>query len=210
MKISHTSKVLSLASVSGMLASLSLTHAADLYQPGKYAIDPMHSKVGFEVPHLVISTVEGRFDDYQGEIALDKDIKKSVVNVTIQAQSINTGIAKRDEHLKSPDFFEAAKFAQITFKSKKVEGNAQALKVTGDLTIKGVTKEVTLKGKLLGSVKDGYGNQKTAFDFSTQISRKDFGLTWNSAVEAGPVVGDKISISLKVQAALQAQKTAQL
>ncbi|MEW6057714.1 MAG: YceI family protein [Bdellovibrionota bacterium] len=178
------------------------------YTPGSYQIDPMHSKVGFEVPHLVISSVEGRFNDYQGEIMLADKIEESKVEVTINANSIDTGIKKRDDHLRSADFFETSKYPKITFKSKRVAGAAENLKITGDLTIKGVTKEVMLDGKYLGLAKDGYGNLKAAFQAETEISRKDYGLTWNNAVEAGPVVGDEIKISLKVQGAKPEKKQA--
>ena len=119
----------------------------------------------------------------------------------IEAKSIDTGIAKRDDHLRSADFFDVEKFPKVTFVSKKIEGTPASFKVLGDLTIHGVTKPVTLTGKYLGSVKDGYGNQKTAFDASTKIKRKDFGLTWNAALETGGVlVGDEVEIALNIEA----------
>ena len=173
------------------------------YTPGKYAIDSMHSSVAFEIPHLVISSVEGKFKSFSGNLDLKKDLDDSSVTATIDVASIDTGVEKRDNHLKSGDFFDAAKHKSITFKSTKVSGSAKDLKIKGDLTIKGITKTVTLKGKLLGSVTDGYGNQKVAFTAKTEISRKDFGLTWNNMVEAGPVVGDEVTIELKIQAAKQ-------
>lgn len=169
--------------------------------PGSYAIDPMHSKVGFEVPHLVISSVEGRFNDFKGDIVIAEKFAASSAKLEIEAKSVDTAIAKRDDHLRSGDFFDAKKFPKLTFQSKRFEGRPESFKLVGDLTIKGKTKEVTLDGKYLGTVKDGYGNQKAAFQATTKINRRDFGLTWNSAVEAGPVVGDEISISLKIQAA---------
>lgn len=184
------------------VASTGSAVAAEAYQPGNYAIDAMHSKVGFEVPHLVISSVEGKFDDYQGEFSLKPKFTESTLGVTIQTQSIDTGVKKRDDHLRSPDFFDAAKYPKITFKSKRVEGSPEAFKVVGDLTIRGVTREVLLEGRYLGTVKDGYGNTKAAFQAGTKLSRKDYGLVWNKMVEAGPVVGDEIAISLKIQAAL--------
>lgn len=180
--------------------SLNISQAKTNYAIGTYNIDVAHSKVGFEVPHLVISTVEGRFDDYSGKIELAKKFSDSKVEVEIKTNSIDTAIAKRDSHLKSADFFDAEKYPTISFKGKKFIGNPDSFKVVGDLTIKGVTKKVQLEGKYLGMVKDGYGNQKTAFQAKTAINRKDFGLNWNSMVEAGPVVGDQVSISLKVQA----------
>lgn len=170
--------------------------------PGTYNIDPMHSKVGFEIPHLVISTVEGTFGKFEGTITADKDITKSKVEVSIDAASINTGVDKRDEHLKSADFFDAAKNPKLTFVSKKITASGSGLKVLGTLTIKGVSKDVTLDASYLGQVKDGYGNEKIAFKAKTKISRKEFGLTWNNMVEAGPVVGDQVEIQLNIQAAL--------
>lgn len=182
-----------------MISSLALAKAK--YEPGSYAIDPAHSSVGFEVPHLVISTVEGKFTAYSGNIEFDEKLDKSKVEVSIETKSVDTGTLKRDNHLRSGDFFDVEKFPTMTFKSTAVKGSLENLQVIGDLTIKGITKSVTLKGKYLGSVVDGYGNHKVAFNLKTEVNRKDFGLTWNSMVEAGPVVGDKVTIELKVQAA---------
>lgn len=166
---------------------------------GTYAIDPMHSKVGFEVPHLVISTVEGTFRTFEGEFSVAKKFSDSKVEATIEIASIDTGVDKRDGHLRSPDFFDANKFPTMHFVSTKVEGTPKRFKMKGKLTMRGVTKPVTFDGRYLGSAKDGNGNLKAAFEAETKINRKDFGLTWNSMVEAGPVVGDEVTISLKIQ-----------
>lgn len=170
--------------------------------PGTYNIDPMHSKVGFEIPHLVISTVEGKFNSFEGQIVIDKDLAKSKVEATVQTASVDTGVGKRDEHLKSADFFDAAKYPTMKFVSKKIVANGKDLKVTGTLTLKNVSQEVTLDASYLGQVKDGYGNDKIAFKAKTKIDRKKFGLTWSNMVEAGPVVGDEVEIELNIQAAL--------
>lgn len=181
---------------------LSTAMAADKILPaGKFAIDGMHSKIGFEVPHLVISSVEGKFDKYEGNIVVDSKIEKSKVDITITTDSISTGVSKRDDHLKSPDFFDTKKFPKITFVSSKVSRSGDNLTIVGTLKIKDKSKEVTLNTKYLGEVKDGYGQDKIAFKATTQINRKEFGLTWSQAVEAGPVVGDDIEISLNIQAA---------
>lgn len=172
------------------------------YAAGAYQIDPAHSKVGFEIPHLVISTVEGKFNNFEGKIDLKDKFENSKVGVTADISSIDTGVAKRDDHLKSPDFFDAAKNPKMKFESTGISGTSDNFKLTGNLTIKGVTKKVTFDGKYLGQVKDGYGNEKVAFTAKTKISRKDFGLTWNTMVEAGPVVGDEVTIDLRIQAAL--------
>ena len=183
------------------LSSLFLMASAHAADGGQYSIDPAHSKVGFEVPHLVISSVEGSFNEMEGSISLnEKDFTKSKLNATVKAASIDTGIKKRDDHLRSGVFFQVKKYPELKFVSKSIKGDKKKFKMTGDLTIKGVTKRVTLEGKYLGSVKDGYGNLKTAFVAETTIDRKDFGLTWNSMVEAGPVVGDEVTIKLNIQA----------
>lgn len=197
-----TTSILSRFTFGLLLASVANATAPKVsYDAGKYTIDPMHSSVTFEVPHLVISTVEGKFTSFSGNLEMDKAIEKSKVDVSIETKSIDTGVGKRDDHLKSPDFFEVAKFPVMSFKSSSVKGTPEDFVIQGDLTIKGITKKVNLKSKYLGSVVDGYGNKKAAFIATTEISRKEFGLTWNSMVEAGPVVGDAISIKLKIQAA---------
>ena len=135
---------------SGLLLGLGLSASAGVkYAPAVYNIDPMHSKAGFEVPHLVISSVEGKFKTFSGKIDLNKDFSKTNVEAILEAQSIDTGVEKRDEHLKSADFFNASQFPQIVFKSTKVEGRPEKFKLIGDLTIRGVTKKVTLDSKYL-------------------------------------------------------------
>ena len=171
---------------------------------GIYTIDSMHSKIGFEVPHLVISTVEGRFETFEGEIEVKEKIEKSKVKVNIDTASISTAVDKRDEHLKSADFFDAAKYPKISFESKTIVATKDGLKVTGKLKIKKETRDVTLDLVYAGKVKDGYGQEKIAFTGKTQINRKDFGITYGSVVEAGPVIGDKVTITLTVQAAEKA------
>lgn len=191
-----------------VLASLFVSTAAfaQKVESGSYQLDAMHSKVGFEIPHLVISTVEGRFTKFSGGLELKDKFETSKVDASIEVDSIDTGVADRDTHLKSPDFFDAKKFPKITFKSSSVSGTPESFKLTGDLTIHGVTKKVTLEGKYLGTVKDGYGQQKVAFDLKGSINRKDFGLSWGNMVEAGPVVGDQVTLSLKLQAAKAGKK----
>ncbi len=168
---------------------------------GKYSLDASHSKVGFEIPHLVISTVEGRFGSFTGEFEMGEKVSSSKVTASVDISSIDTANADRDTHLKSADFFDAAKHPKMTFTSKSITGSFESFKMTGDLTIKGKTKSVVFDGKFLGNVVDGYNNTKAAFTATTKISRKDFGLTWSKAVEAGPVVGDEVTITLKIQGA---------
>jgi polyisoprenoid-binding protein YceI len=190
--------------LTGLVASLlisSLAQAESKYVAANYQVDPMHSKVGFEIPHLVISTVDGRFTKFDGGIDLAEKFDKSKVNVTVDMSSIDTGVQKRDDHLKSPDFFDVAKHPNMKFESTAISGTPEDFKLTGNLTIKGVTKKVTFDGKYLGAVKDGYGQDKTAFQAKTKINRKDFGLTWNKMLEVGPTVGDEVTIDLRIQAA---------
>lgn len=191
------SKFTAIALMLGSLSSL----ASDKYAPGIYQIDPMHSKIEFEVPHLVISSIEGRFSKVEGQIELAEQFKKTKVQAKLDATSIDTGVEKRDEHLRSADFFNTKVYPVISFKSLSLEGSSAQFKLIGNLNIRGVTRKVTLDTKYLGTVVDGYGNEKIALHGRTKINRKDFGLTWNSMVEAGPVVGDDIIIDLKIQAA---------
>ncbi|HYQ80511.1 MAG TPA: YceI family protein [Anaeromyxobacteraceae bacterium] len=165
-----------------------------------WQIDPAHTRAGFGVKHLVISTVRGEFGKTAGTLTLDEgDVTKSKVEATIDVTSIDTREPKRDEHLRSPDFFDAAKYPTITFKSTKVEkaGDGQ-LRVTGDLTMRGVTKPVTLQ--VTGptqEIKDPWGNARRGFSATTKLNRKDFGLNWSKTIEAGPVVGDEVTIDIE-------------
>lgn len=166
-------------------------------------IDTSHSGVHFSVRHMVIAKVRGSFDRFEGSVELDEtNPAASKVSVRIDARSIDTREEKRDAHLRSADFFDVETYPDLTFESTKVEKiDDERWRVTGDLTIHGVTKEVALDAEALGTGKDPWGNDRIAFQASTSINRKDFGLTWNQALETGGVlVGDKIEISLDVQA----------
>ena len=165
--------------------------------------DLTHSSVNFHVRHLMVSKVHGRFSLWSGSLELDEaDLTKSRVEVSIDATSIDTKEEKRDAHLRSPDFFDVEKYPALTFKSTAVEKRSDdELVVTGDLTIHGVTKPVKLAVELGGFVKDPWGGTRTGFSAKTSINRKDFGLHWNAALEAGGVVvGDKIEIGLEIEA----------
>lgn len=179
--------------------SSNLAIAETKYETGTFKIDPAHSSVKFEIPHLVISTVEGKFTKFDGNIEMVKPFEKSSVTATIDAASIDTANKDRDDHLRSPDFFDAKKFKSLDFKSTSVSGKPESFKMKGPLTIHGVTKEVTFDGKYLGQVKDAYGNLKSAFEAKTKINRKEFGLSWGKMVEAGPVVGEEVTLTLRIQ-----------
>ena len=156
-----------------------------------YTLDPAHTTIGFKVKHLMIANVKGSFEKFKGTIVVDeKDITKSKVNVSIEIASINTNISKRDEHLRSGDFFDAVKYPVMTFDSTKVERvGADALKVTGNLTIKGVTKQVvmTVDGPS-GEIKSPQGVAKRGASAVATINRQDFGVSWNKKLDAGGVV----------------------
>lgn len=179
---------------------------AGLSWAAEYTIDPDHSKVLFKIRHLGISTVTGRFDKFSGAFAFDpKNIQASKVTATVEATSIDTDVAKRDEHLRSADFFDVEKFPQITFVSKEIrDAQGGKFKVAGDLTIHGVTKPVTLDVELVGTVKDPWGNERAGFSATATINRKDFGLTWNKALETGGLlVGEEVWISLEIEGILK-------
>ena len=193
-------KTLKVATVSLFLLPFASAFAAETLAPGKYAIDADHSKIGFGIKHLVISTVEGRFSGVTGDVVLGKKVEDTKFSGVVKVETIDTGVAKRDAHLKSPEFFDAAKFPTITFKSKKVTGATDKLAIVGDLTIHGVTKEVTLDGVYNGSVKDPWGNERIAIEATGKINRKDFGLAWSQVVEKGPVVADDVALKISVEA----------
>jgi polyisoprenoid-binding protein YceI len=165
-------------------------------------LDPAHTHAAFTVRHLVISNVRGEFGKVAGTIALDEgDIARSKVEATIDVASIDTRQPKRDDDLRSPNFFDVAKFPSITFKSTRVEKAGDGrLKVMGDLTIHGVTRAVTLDVAATPEIKDPWGNTRRGFSAATRISRKDFGMTWAKAIDAGPVVGDEVAIEIEAEA----------
>lgn len=170
----------------------------------QWTIDPGHSLVEFSVRHLMITSVKGHFGTLEGTIVGNPDdMTGGSVEATIDATSIDTRDEKRDEHLRSADFFEVEKFPKLTFKSTDVKKTGDGTyDVTGDLTIRDKTVSVTLKTEFLGKATDPWGNEKIGFRASTAVNRKDFGLTWNAPLEAGGVlVGDEVKITLEIQAA---------
>lgn len=186
-------------------AALSVSGASPSFaEPVEYQIDPAHTQVLFKVRHLGISNVTGRFDVFEGSYTFDPDnAASSSVEATISAASVDTNEADRDKHLRSDDFLNVEKHPNITFKSKSVTkdpGDSDDYTIVGDLTINGVTKEVELDAEYGGHTTDPWGNGRTAFEAETKINRKDFGLTWNKALDAGGfVVGDEVKITLEVE-----------
>jgi polyisoprenoid-binding protein YceI len=166
-------------------------------------IDATHSGINFTIRHMVVAKVRGRFAKYSGTVQLDEaDLTRSVVEATIDASSIDTGTPQRDEHLRSADFFDVAKFPELRFRSTRIEKVEDALyRVVGELTIRDVTREVSLDVEYGGQAKDPWGNARIGLVAKTAIDRKDFGLKWNQALEAGGVlVADRVDIELDVQA----------
>ena len=180
----------------GLLAAGPAT-AAD-----KYAFDPAHTFVGFEVRHLTVSKVRGEFREFEGEILLDEDdISKSSVSAVIKAASLTTGIDRRDAHLKSSDFLSAEEFPDITFQSKRVEKAGEGYVAVGDLTIRGVTKEIALPFTLAGPITDPQKRKRIGVEASTTIDRNEYGVSWNRILEGGGlVVGNEVKLLLNVEA----------
>ena len=174
-----------------------------LSQASDYQIDPDHSSFQFKVRHLMVSNVKGDFTKTKGTVTMDdQDVSNLKVDLTIETASVNTSHAKRDEHLRNPDFFDVAKYPTITFVSKRVtKAGADKLKVTGDLTLHGVTREVTLDVEgPTPQVKDPWGKFRRGATATGKINRKDFGLTWNRALETGGVVvGEDVDIYVEVE-----------
>jgi polyisoprenoid-binding protein YceI len=169
----------------------------------KWNIDTAHSGINFTVRHMVVSKVRGRFAKYSGTLDLDeRDLTGSNVDVAIDVSSIETGVADRDTHLRSPDFLDAEKFPEIRFRSTSIEQlGSDRYRVIGNLTIRDVTRTVSLDAEFGGRAKDPWGNERAGFVAKTAVDRKDFGLTWNQVLEAGGVlVGDRVEIELDVQA----------
>jgi polyisoprenoid-binding protein YceI len=180
-----------------VLAVPVLTYAAT------WEMDPAHSSFQFKVRHLTVSNVSGDFSKSRGVVMIDdKDITQLRVEVTIDAASVNTGHAQRDEHLRGPDFFDVTKYPTITFVSRKViKADADRLRVMGDLTIHGVIREITVDVEgPTAEVKDPWGNFRRGATATTKINRKDFGLTWNKVLDGGGlVVGDEVNIYVEVE-----------
>jgi polyisoprenoid-binding protein YceI len=169
----------------------------------KWAIDPTHSEIQFKVRHLMISTVTGSFTDYNVQAESEEyDMMNAKVVFTAKLDSISTGNADRDAHLKSPDFFDASNHPEIKFVSTSVKpgDSKEAFRLTGDLTVRGITKPITLDVEFGGIAKDPWGNTRAGFTVTGKLNRKDYGLTWNAMTEAGGVV---VSDEVKIQCGVE-------
>jgi polyisoprenoid-binding protein YceI len=170
---------------------------------GDYTLDLAHTRIGFSARHAMVSKVRGQFNEFNGSLYIDaEDPAKSKVELTIKAASIDTRNSDRDAHLRSNDFFAMEEYPEITFRSNHVEqASANEYYVTGDLTIRGTTKPVTVNFQLNGSVVDPWGNFRIGFDGQTTINRKDWGVSFNAALEAGGVmVSEKVNLEFEVEA----------
>ena len=179
-----------------------LAFAAPAFAAETFEFDKSHSTVGFQVRHI-FTMLSGRFTDYTGAIQVDRARpESSTVEFTIQATSIDTAEPRRDQHLRSADFFDVAIHPTITFKSTSVKPNAKdSFLVTGELTMRGVTRQVTLPVTLLGEGKDPWGNEKMGLETSVTLNRKDYGINWNKALDQGGVlVGDEVKVEISVEA----------
>jgi polyisoprenoid-binding protein YceI len=173
-----------------------------------YDIDVSHSGIHFSVRHMMIAKVRGTFAKWSGSITLDEsDPSKSSFTASIDVASIDTKDEKRDAHLKSADFFDVEKNPTIIFVSRRVEAKGNDLKVTGDFTLHGITREVSLEVERTGGGKDPWGNARQGFSARGSVDRRDFGLTWNTALETGGVlVGEKVEFEIEVSAVAAAEK----
>ncbi|HZI30202.1 MAG TPA: YceI family protein [Gemmatimonadaceae bacterium] len=184
-----------------MTAAMTTTTETALPTTLEWSIDPAHTQVGFSVKHLMITNVKGRFPQVSGTVRLDPATSQPEVDVSIDANSITTGDPKRDAHLRSADFLHADKHPTLQFRATRLDGNVDTkFTLDGDLTIRGVTRPVTLYVIAEGRANDPWGNSKAGYTATTHISRKDFGLEWNVALEAGGVlVGDDVKITIEAQ-----------
>jgi polyisoprenoid-binding protein YceI len=174
---------------------------------GTYVLDPTHTRIGFVARHAMVTKVRGSFNEFEGSAVVDaEDFAKSSAQLTIQAASIDTRNEQRDGHLRSNDFLGMEEYPQITFVSTGVQLTGDtSLELTGDLTIKGVTNSVTVPFDFEGAATDPFGNLRVGFEGSVVINRKDYGITWNAALETGGVlVSDKITLEFEVSAIKQA------
>jgi len=184
-----------LALVTAALLLGSFAQAAD-----NYNIDPAHTRVGFAARHFGINTVKGRFKEFTGKLVMDGAALKEAT-ATIQVQSIDTGVAQRDNHLRTADFFDATNYPTITFKTKRVETKGKNLILVADFTMRGVTKELRLPVTLSKPIKDPWGNTRVGLEARAKLNRKDYGIKYNDLLESGiPAVGDEVEIEINAEA----------
>jgi polyisoprenoid-binding protein YceI len=170
-----------------------------------WKIDPSHTTIEFVAKHMMITTVKGRFADFEGTIVADEEqLANSTVEATMKAASLDTRADQRDTHLRSADFLDVERYPEVTFRSTRIDGTREHFKLTGDLTIRGTTRPITLDVTFEGTGKDPWGGTRASFSASGKIDRRDYGLTWNVALETGGIlVSNEIKINVEAQAVLQ-------
>jgi polyisoprenoid-binding protein YceI len=168
---------------------------------GTYALDPSHSQVSFSARHLMVTKVRGRFPVADGRLVISEDPARSTVEATIDVSAVDSGDDKRDEHLRSADFFDAEHFPTVTFRSTRVDDHGDGtFTLEGDLTVRGVTRPVSLEGEYLGSQPSPWGDTRIGFSAETEVNRKDWGLEWNVALETGGLlVSDKVKLTIDAE-----------
>jgi polyisoprenoid-binding protein YceI len=178
---------------------------ATLIPTGTWTVDPAHSKVGFGVKHMGIATVRGEFTDFEGTLEIGEDLSSAKVYGTVKAQSVDTNEPQRDDHLRSPDFFDAARFPELRFESTSIEAlDDEEFRITGRLTIHGMTNEIVLHAEVQGTDVDPWGNERVGLEVTGQLSRGEYGMTFNQALGSGNVlVADKVKLALDISAVKQ-------
>lgn len=173
---------------------------APLYAADTYTVDPAHTRVGFAARHFGINTVKGKFNEFTGKLVMDGDDLKEAT-ATIQVASIDTGVKQRDDHLRTPEFFDAKTHPTITFKSKRIEMAGQQVVMVGDFTMRGVTKELRLPVTVSKPIKDPWGKTRVGLETKVKLNRKDYGIKYNDVLESGiAAVGDEIEIEINAEA----------
>jgi polyisoprenoid-binding protein YceI len=182
-----------------------MTTTARIVPTGTWTADTAHSTVGFSVKHMGIATVRGEFADFEGTLEVGEDLSSAKAYGTVKAASVDTGEQQRDDHLRSPDFFDAAQYPDLRFESTRVEQvDEETFRITGNLTLHGVTKEITLHADVQGTDVDPWGNERVGLEISGQLSRGDYGMKFNQALGSGNMlVGDKVKLALDVSAVKQ-------
>ena len=172
---------------------------------GTWTVDPAHSKVGFAVKHMGIATVRGEFTDFEGTLEIAEDLASAKAYGTVKAASVDTNEAQRDAHLRSPDFFDAETYPELTFESASIEAiDDETFRITGRLTLHGVSNEIVLTAEVNGTDVDPYGSEKVGLEITGQLSRGNYGMKFNQALGSGNVlVADKVKLNLDISAAKQ-------
>jgi polyisoprenoid-binding protein YceI len=185
---------------------MSATETITVIPTGTWAIDPAHSSVGFQVKHMGIATVRGTFGEFEGTLEIAEDLASAVARGSVKTVSVDTNEPQRDEHLRSADFFDAARHPELTFRSTAITPvEEDTFEIAGELTMRGVTREITLEAEITGTDVDPWGNERVGLEARGQLSRSDYGMTFNQALGSGNVlVSDKVKLALDISAVKQA------